>query len=109
MSQTPDETKPKPLDREEILEIAADIRNHQRTKEEHFNKHADFAERYPVLFDSMCNPNMDMKMLKYMLDMMEKVQSNTTTQFTASAAVGQKLFNKYVEPVLPFAEKKTDI
>jgi len=94
------------MDKTKILEIAEDIRGNQRTKEEHFNMHPDFAEKYPVLFDSLCNPDMDMKMFYYMLDMMDKVQSNKQTQHNASVDVGQKLFNKYVDPILPYAEKK---
>ena len=90
------------LDKEVILEIAEKIiGSNVPNKEAYFeDKYVHFKTKYPVLYKACCSPNFDVKMLKYMLSMLDNVKSNKTTQEDASVTVGQKLFDKFVDPVV---------
>lgn len=68
-------------------------------------KYAEFASKYPNLFEMCCKPACNMTMLSYMLDMWEKVHGQQTSQDDASVQVGQRLFDTYVDPILPESKK----
>lgn len=89
-----------------VLEIAC-AAGTTKDKEKTFRKrHAEFAERYPALFEMVCQPTFDMGRLNYMLNMREKVIQQDRTIDDASKEVGQVLFDEYVKPVLPHAATK---
>ena len=70
-------------------------------------QYSDFKKSYPHLFAMACTKTMNMTMLTMMLDMIEKMQRNETTNNEASVQVGQQLFNAFVDPKLDKAEKTT--
>lgn len=89
-----------------VLEIAC-AAGSPKEKEAFFRKrHPEFAESYPALFEMACRPGFDMNRFIYMMEMREKVMQRERTVEDASMEVGQALFNEYVKPVLPFANKK---
>lgn len=74
--------------------LASDAPN----KEEHFAEiYADFKEKYPVLYKTACSGE-KVEHLDFMLGMLEQMNKKQKTQHDASVAVGQLLFDKYVEP-----------
>jgi DNA-binding ferritin-like protein (Dps family) len=103
------------MDREDIQTIIEDIQNAvvSCTKQSELkqieisygNKYSDFKKAYPHLFAMACTKNMNMTMLTMMLDMIDKVKKNETTNNDASVVVGQQLFNTFVDPKLDKATK----
>lgn len=92
------------MDHEKVMRIvnvivSSDIKD----KEKHFSEiYKGFKKKFPHLFALACKQSSnsssdDMKTLNYMLDMMEKIKRKETTQNEASAAVGQHLFNQFVD------------
>jgi hypothetical protein len=74
--------------------INSDIKN----KEEHFGViFQNFKKKYERLFTMVCQESVDMPMLNYLLDMMDKIYHNDTSQNDASVEVGKELFAKYVD------------
>lgn len=74
--------------------INSDVKN----KEEHFGGiYKNFKKKYERLFTMVCQEKVDMTMLHYMLDMMDKIYHNDTTQEDASVEVGKELFAKFVD------------
>jgi hypothetical protein len=94
------------IDPEIIMEMAQVMREAPGTKEQKqaaFKKeYPVFAKDYPMLFDMCCTPDFDMGMLSYMLNML----ATSGSKEAASVHVGQKLFDTFVDPVLPGASKK---
>lgn len=84
----------------DIRKIVVEIQDANITnKEAHFtNIYPDFVKQYPNIFQMACNTKIDIANLDFMLEMLEKMNKKETTQYDASAAVGQMLFDKYVEP-----------
>lgn len=82
-------------------EIQASPLSEQERMKEFKNTYDDFFTKYPNLFEMCCKPNCNMQMLEYMMEMLEKVHGNDTSQDDASVKVGQMLFDTYVNPVLP--------
>lgn len=68
------------------------------TREALSERYEDFKKNYPVLFEKACDGSLEFEKIDYMLRMLERVQNKSTTQFDASAAVGQKLYDAYVAP-----------
>ena len=87
------------LTKSEIIEIINDIQSSTASnKEEYFqDKYKDFKSKYSNLYTMTCQGKMDMKMLEYMLDMMEKINNKQTTQHEADIVIGQEIFNKFVD------------
>jgi hypothetical protein len=67
---------------------------------------ADFAEKYPTLFQMACEPDFNIDRLVYMLSMREAVSSQKLTQHQASVNVGENLFQEYVKPLVDAKNKK---
>lgn len=88
-------------DKEKIMHIVKTITESTvPNKEKHFAPvYKVFKNKYPQLFALACKSGstMDMKTLEYLLDMLDKVQKQETTQEDASIAVGQALFNQFVD------------
>ncbi len=94
----------------DIKNIVMDIKNiviaiqesNNKNKEAYFAKiYPEFKEKYPMFYKIACTTKMELANLDFMLAMLEKINTNLSTEFDASAEVGQMLFNKYVEPNLP--------
>jgi DNA-binding ferritin-like protein (Dps family) len=87
------------LSKVEILEIIKTIQNSSvGNKEKHFaEKYKDFKAKYSNLYTMACGGKMDMRMLEYMLDMMEKINTKQTTQHEADIVIGQEVFNKFID------------
>lgn len=84
---------------EKILSIVTAIQNtNVPNKAAYFaNTYANFMTKYPVLYEQACkNEKMDLKTLQFMLNMLEKMQTDDLTQHDASANVGQLLYDKYI-------------
>lgn len=60
---------------------------------------ADFAERFPMLFDMCCSGPLDQKMLKSMLDIQSKVAKGKITSESADEIIGVGLGKRYIVPV----------
>jgi hypothetical protein len=74
--------------------MSSDVQN----KEEHFaEKYEDFSTNYPVLYKTVCSGG-NTEHLEFMLGMLDQMNKKQKTQHDASVAVGQLLFDKYVEP-----------
>lgn len=74
--------------------LSSDVSN----KEEHFaEKYPDFKEKYPVLYKTVCDGGKT-EHLDFMLNLLEQMNKKQKTQHDASVAVGQMLFDKYVDP-----------
>ncbi len=68
-------------------------------KEEHFGKeYPNFKAKYPVLFKTACDGNIDKSNLSFMMNVLERMENNGVTQHDGSVEVGQMLYSKYVEP-----------
>lgn len=97
-----EELKEKGLPSEEILEIVRAIRQKPGSvkvkKEWAMRTHPDFCERYEVLLNMACEEAFDMGRLEYMIRMREAIQQKVVTLDSASAHVGQALFDEYVRP-----------
>jgi hypothetical protein len=93
----------------EIKEIVNDITSSTvKNKEQHFATiYADFKAKYPLLYEHACKGKLDPKTLDFMLQMLNSINNKEKTQFDASAAVGQMLFSKYVEPKLKHDQDDT--
>ena len=59
----------------------------------------EFTEQYPSLLEMLTRPSgYDERSLSMMINMLDKMGSNTKTQHEASIQVGQHLINAYVKP-----------
>ena len=93
---------------EKILDIAKTISESKVVnKEQHFSKiYAHFQSTYPMLFDMCCSERFDINTLKYMMDMMHKINHGKETEESASIEVGQTIFDRYVSPIVDKLEKE---
>lgn len=95
------------MPREEIESIVHEIQTAKgvKNKEKHFEvKHSAFKAQYPHLYKMACTDNMNMSMFRMMLDMLDKINAQTTTSNDASVEVGQQLFQAFVKPNLKDAK-----
>ena len=63
-------------------------------------KHLEFANDFPGLFDKSVKGELNMGMMNIMLGMMTKIQRKEMTEDSASVQIGQMLADKYVNPVI---------
>ena len=63
-------------------------------------KYPEFAEQFPVLFASACEPEFDHKRFMYMMRMRDEVAAEKRTFEAASKKIGQDLFDEYVKPII---------
>jgi len=84
---------------EQILTIVNTIRtSNVPNKAQHFeNIYGNFKKKYPTLYTKACSDNkMDLDNLTFMLEMLNKMNTDNVTQYDASAEVGQLLYDKYI-------------
>jgi len=100
MKRSEPEPETQPLSSDEIIAIVeeiaatgASLKDRQRI---YRNKYPEFAEHYPVLFEMSTQDNFDLPRLKFMIRLRDKIDKSEITQYDASAAVGQTLYNTYV-------------
>lgn len=69
-----------------------------KNKVEHFaTQYSKFKEKYPHLYQMACAPDkIDITNLKYMINMMKRMEETNLSQFDASARVGKMLYDKYI-------------
>ena len=91
-------------DHDDVTRIVESIVSSDVTdKSKHFSDiYTGFKKKYPHLFALACKQTAnssgeDLKTLNYMLDMMEKIKRNETTQNDASVEVGKRLFDQFVD------------
>lgn len=97
------------LSSEEILKIVDDIRSSDRIIDikEHFTqKYPVFAEKYPGLFEMCLRHDFDYRQFRFMLNALKKIETKEIDEFTASGAVGQQLFDKYVKDKVDMSKEK---
>ena len=96
------------MDPQEIRNIIKVIQTSSMSnKEKHFeNVFSEFKEKYPMCFKLACTSRLDDANLNFMLNMLEDMNNKKKTQHDASVAVGQMLFDKYVEPKVGNMAKK---
>lgn len=92
------------LSSSEIMRIIREMQQSRLSEEQrkgfYSKRYVKFAERYQVLFEMACRPDMDMKKLEYMLSMREHVLRGSMSVDNASQHVGQKMFDEYVKPIV---------
>jgi hypothetical protein len=81
----------------EIKEKVADGQSREVIQE----VYADFAEKYPKLFEACLNPDFPLDFLEYMLQMKHVVTSSNMSIDDADKVVYGKLQEKYVTPFIP--------
>lgn len=91
-----------PLQPTDIERMVIDIQaSTVKNKETFFaTQYAALKQSYPYLYNAACTTTLNMATLKFMLNMMSKVEDKTTTTHDASVEVGQRLYNEFVEPNL---------
>ena len=85
--------------RQQIEAIKKDLQQCQNETGYEFKlqqKYDTFYQKYPTLFQKVIH-GIDEKTLNYMLEMLDKIKSNATTEHKASEEVGKKLFNEWKE------------
>lgn len=70
--------------------------DNDKKKEIFFDKYADFADKYPTLFDMCFDEKFDISKLRFMLDLRDRVNKKKLTQHDASVEVGKKLVDEFV-------------
>lgn len=63
-------------------------------------QHTEFARQYPKLVDTLMQPNLDTKQLRYMLSMFDRVRNQQISFQRASHKVGKSMFDQYLAPNL---------
>lgn len=72
-------------------------------------KHSHLAENYPTLFERAIKNTLDQNTLEFMLNMLNQVKNKQKSEFDASTAVGQLLYNQHAKETvdsLPVPENK---
>ena len=93
-----------------VRDLDQSMRRHRKIKTENpqlwrqalMEENQVLVEQFPSIFDMHLDGKLD-ETFFYMLQMKHKMEKGEITEDQASLAVGQKLFNRYVAPVV---EKK---
>ena len=90
-----------------VRNLDESLRKHKKLKESNpkewkeilMNENARLVEEFPSVFDMHIEGKLD-ETFFFMLQMKHKIEKGDLTEEQASIAVGQKLYNRYVEPVV---------
>ena len=98
----PDYIDDSQLAQDTIRQIVAEIQKTPKNKEkrvEYFSmKYADFADKYPILFDMACREaDFDYDKFNYMMKIRGQILAKQRTIEHASVEVGQKFFDMYMK------------
>lgn len=87
--------------REYLRELQEDVDKMQPLTDEKegelMEKHSHLAENYPTLFERAIKKQLDETTLSFMLDMLNQVKNRQKSEFEASAAVGQLLYDQHAK------------
>jgi hypothetical protein len=94
------------MDPSEILSIAREIyccedKDKEARRARFSEKHKEFSERYPHLFEMCCAGDIDERKLSMMVGLLARVRDESITEHDASVRVGQMLVDEYVMPHVP--------
>ncbi len=67
----------------------------------------DFVDRYPMLYEKVCEDGFDMNRFMYMMNLKNQIQKKAQTVDSASKIVGQRLFDEYVKPIVDGKSEKS--
>lgn len=88
----------------ELMHIVKDVTSSNKSSREKQKyckrNYPDFVDRYPMLFEKVCEDDFDMNRFMYMMQLKEKIQNREHTVESASIEVGQTLFDIYVKPIV---------
>lgn len=88
----------------EIMHIVKDVASQNksmREKQKYCKRiYPDFVDRYPMLYEKVCEDDFDMNRFMYMMSLKEKIERREHTVESASIEVGQKLYDVYVKPIV---------
>jgi hypothetical protein len=97
----PDYMDDSQLSQEAIKTIISEIQRTPQNKPkrvEYFSmKYADFAEKYPILFDMACRDEFDYEKFNYMMKIRGQIEKKERTIEHASVEVGQKFYDMYMK------------
>jgi len=90
-----------------VRDLDQSMRRHKKLKESNpdswkaklMEENSTLVEQFPTIFDMHLEGKLD-ETFFYMLQMKRKIEKGEITEDQASVAVGQKLFNRYVAPVV---------
>lgn len=86
--------------RREVDAIVAEKKKKGAHKDDIKTAHIEFYEKYPKVFDSLFAPDVDMRQIDYMINMLGSIGQRGRTLHDASKAVGQQLADRYVNRVV---------
>jgi len=97
-----------PEEASKILTIAEKIKQSNiANKDTYFaGIYENFRTKYPTLYSMCCDPTCDIKVLRYMLNVMSDVHKGSKTSEQADVEIGQSLFDKYVATVVDVEKLK---
>ena len=98
------------MNKQEILDIVQTISNSKLSNKEtaFADKYINFKTAYPHLYQYACNnKDINLEMLDCMLDKIENIKNNETTQEKASEEIGAKLYDNYIAHLVPDMKKTT--
>ena len=78
--------------------IVQDIRNCVKHEISLYRKYDDFKQRYPKLFEMLCDPACDQTMLNNLIKLHKNVQNGSTNQKDADIAFGQVAVDTFIKP-----------
>lgn len=87
-----------PTDEEIIQDILSNPSKRSKTQFQH--TYPEFFRRCPVLSEKLFDPNMDQRILLYMLKQKQQIMEQGVTEHEASVNVGNRLVNQYVKPLI---------
>ena len=96
------------MDKTEIKKVVNELRELSLTSDPFGlrEKYKEFYELYPRLFEVSMTPSFKLDYLDMMLDTMQRIKDNSTTQDAADEIVYSTLKEKYVDPVVANIDPK---
>lgn len=95
---------------EELMHIVQDVTSQKKSMRDKRKycktKYPDFVDRYPMLFEKVCEDEFDMNRFVYMMSLKQQILNKEQTLESASVQVGQKLFDVYVKPIVDAQNNK---
>lgn len=87
------------MERTQIENIVHEIQSERKNNKEDYysKKYPEFKDKYENLFRVVCTRKIDNEMLTKMLNLKDSIDKKEIDQFSASANVGQDLYDKYIK------------
>ena len=92
----------KPLSTDELRKVTKEVRKlwEEGKLNENAPKWADFRRDYEAVWNILLKPDFNPLLLEFMFKTLDDMDSGKISKNTADAAVGYKLAEKYVDPVV---------